>query len=147
MTKEINVPAERVWGMVSDLPRMGEWSPENEGATWLRGATGPEPGTAFRGRNRNGKKTWTTEGVVVDADPGRLFTFRTSVAGFKIAEWRYEFETTPSGCLVTETWIDQRGRVVKAMGKPVSGVADRATHNKRTMEETLERLKKAAESG
>jgi uncharacterized protein YndB with AHSA1/START domain len=146
VTREIGVPADQVWAMVSDLTRMGEWSPENEGATWLKGATGPTPGATFRGTNRNGKKTWSTDGTVVDAEPGRLFTFRTTAAGFKVAEWRYAFETTATGCRVTETWIDQRGRLAKILGTPVSGVSDRATHNRASMEETLDRLKDAAEA-
>ena len=123
VTQEIDAPADKVWAMVSDLTRMGEWSPENEGATWLRGATGPTVGATFRGMNRNGKKKWTTSGTIVELDPGRLLAFRTTAAGFKVAEWRYAFETTSSGCRVIETWIDQRGAVAKALGKPVSGVA------------------------
>ena len=146
VTREMAAPAEQVWAMVSDLPRMGEWSPENEGAAWLRGATGPAPGATFRGTNRNGKKTWSTDGTVVEVEPGRLFTFRTKAAGFKVAEWRYAFETTATGCRVTETWIDQRGRLAKILGTPVSGVSDRTTHNRASMEETLDRLKDAAEA-
>jgi uncharacterized protein YndB with AHSA1/START domain len=146
VTQDIGAPAETVWAMVSDIARMGEWSPENEGSTWLAGATGPTPGAKFTGANRNGKKTWTTAGTIVDVEPGRVFSFRITAAGFKVAEWRYTFETTSSGCRVTETWIDQRGRIAKALGKPVSGVADRAAHNRQTMELTLERLKAAAES-
>ena len=42
--------------------------------------------------------------------------------------------------------IDERGMVAKTLGKPVSGVADRADHNRAGMEQTLERLKAAAES-
>ena len=146
VTREIDAPAEQVWAMVSDVTRMGEWSPENEGSTWLRGATGPQPGATFRGTNRNGKKKWKTVGAIVDMEPGRLFTFRITAVGFKVAEWRYVFETTPSGCQVTETWIDQRGRIAKALGKPVSGVDNRAAHNRAGMVQTLERLKSAAES-
>jgi uncharacterized protein YndB with AHSA1/START domain len=146
VAQEINAPAETVWAMVSDITRMGEWSPENEGSTWLGGATGPKPGATFNGANRNGNKTWKTAGTIVDAEPGRLLTFRIKAGGLKVAEWRYAFETTATGCRVTETWIDQRGFIAKALGKPVSGVADRASHNRVTMEQTLERLKEAAES-
>jgi uncharacterized protein YndB with AHSA1/START domain len=146
VSREIAAPPEQVWAMVADLTRMGEWSPENEGATWLRGATGPKPGATFRGDNHNGKRRWRTAGTIVDADPNRLLTFRVTAVGFKVAEWRYVFETIPTGCRVTESWTDQRGRIAKALGKPVSGVADRATHNQVTMEQTLERLKAAAES-
>jgi uncharacterized protein YndB with AHSA1/START domain len=146
VTQEIRAPAQLVWAMVSDLTRMGEWSPENEGATWLRGASGPQPGATFRGMNRNGKKKWKTRGTIVDADPERLLTFRITASGFKVAEWRYELDTTATGCRVTETWIDQRGRIAKALGKPVSGVEDRTAHNRVTMQHTLERLKSTAES-
>ena len=146
VVKEIGAPAGQVWAMVSDLTRMGEWSPENEGATWLHGATGPKPGAAFRGSNRHGRKRWQTAGRIIDAEPGRLLSFRITAVGFKVSEWRYVFETTATGCRVTETWIDQRGRVAKALGKPVSGVEDRATHNRVGMEQTLERLKTTAEA-
>jgi uncharacterized protein YndB with AHSA1/START domain len=147
VTKDIGAPAEKVWAMVADVTRMGEWSPENEGATWLRGATAPTPGATFRGKNRNGKKKWSSVGTITDAEPGRLLVFRVTASGLKVAEWRYAFEATETGCRVTETWIDQRGPLVKALGKPVSGVADRASHNRATMEQTLDHLKSAAESG
>lgn len=146
VSREIAASPEQVWAMVSDVTRMGEWSPENDGGKWLRGATGPQPGAVFQGTNSHGNKRWNTSCKVVDADPGRVFTFRVTVAGLKIAEWRYDFEPTATGCRVTETWIDQRGRLAKALGKPVSGVADRASHNRAGMEQTLERLKEAAES-
>ena len=146
VAQEIAAPAEQVWAMVADVTRMGEWSPENEGAEWLHGATGPESGAKFRGTNRNGKKKWDTVATIVDVEPGHLFTFRVTAVGLKVAEWRYGFEPTPAGCRVTETWIDQRGRIAKVLGKPVSGVDDRATHNRLGMEQTLERLKSAAET-
>ena len=146
VSREIAAPAEHVWAMVSDVTRMGEWSPETEAGEWLRGATGPKPGASFRGTNRNGKKKWKTVATVVDSEPGRLFSFRIKASGLKVAEWRYAFEPTATGCRVTETWIDQRGRIVTTMGKPVSGVADRAAHNRAGMEQTLERLAAAAES-
>lgn len=146
VTSEIGASANQVWAMVSDVTRMGEWSPENEAAKWLRGATGPQPGAKFRGTNRHGKKKWDTVGTIVDADPGHLFSFRVTAVGLKVAEWRYAFEPTATGCRVTETWIDQRGPIAKTLGKPVSGVADRAAHNRAGMEETLGRLKVAAES-
>jgi uncharacterized protein YndB with AHSA1/START domain len=147
VTREIGAPAERVWSMVSDVTRMGEWSPENEGAEWLRGATGPQRGATFRGTNRNGKKKWKTVATIVEVEPGRVFSFRvTAAAGLKVAEWRYAFEPTATGCRVTETWVDQRGVIVKTLGKPVSGVGDRASHNRAGMEQTLERLASAAET-
>ena len=107
----------------------------------------PEKGAKFEGANRNGKKKWKTIGRIIEAEPGRLFAFRVTAAGFKVAEWRYELQATETGCELTETWIDQRGYIAAVLGKPVSGVADRASHNRAGMEETLRRIKSAAESG
>ncbi len=146
ISREITASPDQVWAMVSDITRMGEWSPENDGGKWLRNATGPQPGSTFQGSNSNGKRSWKTVAKVVDAEPGRIFSFRVKAAGLKISEWRYEFEPTTAGCRVTETWIDQRGPIAKALGGPVSGVADRASHNRAGMEQTLDHLKAAAES-
>ncbi len=146
VTTEIDAPAAQVWAMVADLPRMGEWSPENDGATWRKGATGAVPGAKFTGENSRDKKSWTTTGTILEADPGKVLSFRVTVAGIKVAVWRYSFEPTDSGCAVTETWIDERSALAKALGKPVSGVADRTTHNRENIEQTLASLKAAAEA-
>jgi uncharacterized protein YndB with AHSA1/START domain len=144
VTREIRAPAERVWAMVTDLPRMGEWSPESLGGLWVQGATGPAPGAKFKGENEIGKKAWSTDATVIDAEPGRRFSFRVSVGPIQVAEWAYDFEDTPTGCRVTETWTDHRNGVIRRLGKFTSGVADRAEHNRRGMEETLLRLEAAA---
>jgi uncharacterized protein YndB with AHSA1/START domain len=146
VNEEIVAPGEHVWAMVSDVTRMGEWSPETEAGVWLKGATEATPGARFRGTNRNGKKHWSTTATVIRAEPGREFAFRVSAGGFQVAEWGYSLEPTSDGCRVTETWIDRRGLVTRTLGKQVTGVADRASHNRRGMEQTLGRLKAAAES-
>ena len=47
---------------------------------------------------------------------------------------------------MTETFYDLRGWVPKALGKPVTGVVDRESHNRATMEATLDRLAAVSES-
>ena len=145
-TCEINASAEQVWKMVSDLPRMGEWSPENEGGVWLKGADGPKEGVKFRGSNRQGKRRWKTIATIIDVEPGRKLTFRITVMGIPDSEWSYDFEPTDGGCHVTESWTDQRPGWFKPLTALVSGVSDRETHNRAGMEQTLEALKAAAES-
>jgi len=145
ISREINAPAEQLWRMVSDVTRMGEWSPETTSAEWTGGATGPAVGAKFRGSNRNGKKSWKTACVVVDAEAGRRFAFRSMAGPLFVADWVYEFEESDSGCLVTETWTDRRGWLARSVSGIASGVSDRATHNKAGMEETLENLAAAAE--
>lgn len=144
VSRTMDVPAERVWDLVTDLARMGEWSPENTGGQWVGGATGPAPGAVFRGSNRSGFRRWSTLATVVTWEPPRHFAFDVSALGMKVSRWEYVVEPAGTGCRVTETWTDRRGRLLHALGRPVSGVADRAAHNRAGMETTLERLAAAA---
>ena len=145
VSTEIHAPADQVWALVADLPRMREWSPENSGVVWTKGATRAVPGATFSGTNSQGGKSWETKGSIVEAEPGRVLSFRVTAVGMKVALWAYRFEATATGCVVTETWTDERNALVKALGKPVSGVSDRVTHNRAGMEQTLANLKAAAE--
>ena len=147
VTKEISAPAETLWAMVSDVTRMGEWSPENEGGEWLSDATSAEPGARFRARNHVGKKSWKTVAAVVDVEPGKRFSFRVSVGPVKVADWSYTFEPTPNGCRVTESWTDLRPAWFKPIARLGTGVGDRTAHNRVGMEQTLERLAAVGESG
>jgi uncharacterized protein YndB with AHSA1/START domain len=145
--REISASAETLWAMVSDVTRMGEWSPENEGGEWLDGATAAKPGAKFRAKNRVGKRSWSTVATVVDADPGRCFSFRVSAGPVKVSDWSYTFEPTANGCRVIESWTDLRPGWFKPIGRLGTGVSDRTTHNRTGMEQTLERLAAAAEAG
>jgi uncharacterized protein YndB with AHSA1/START domain len=146
VSREIAAPAKVVWGMVSDITRMGEWSPEATGGRWLKGATGPSVGARFSGDNRNGSKSWSTTCTVDACEPGRSFSFVASAGPLKIARWAYTITPSATGCTVDETWTDLRGGLVKKLGKPLSGVSDRASHNRAGMEATLDRLAAAAEA-
>ena len=49
-------PPEKIWDLVSDVTKIGRYSPETFEAEWLDGATGPAVGAKFRGHvKRNGK--------------------------------------------------------------------------------------------
>ena len=146
VTRDIGAPPQRLWEMVADVTRMGEWSPETESTQWLRGATGPAVGASFRGTNSNGARRWKSVATIVEADPGRVFRFHVKAGGLHVADWSYRFEPVPDGCRVTESWTDRRNPVLKVLSRRVTGVADRAAHNRRGMEETLQRLASAAEA-
>ena len=67
---------EAVWELVSDVTRIGEYSPETFEAEWLDGATGPAVGAEFRGhvkRNEKGPTYWTRCRVVT-CEPARANT-------------------------------------------------------------------------
>lgn len=144
--REVAASPERVWGLLSDVTRMGEWSPETVGCRWLRGATGPEVGARFKGSNRHGWRRRSTLCTVTDADPGGRFAFEVTAARIPVARWEYSIEPSERGCLVTERWVDRRSRAVAALIGPLAGVRDRPTHNRAQMAETLERLAAVAES-
>ena len=103
-TRDVAAPAEKVWELVADLPRMGEWSPENQGGKWIKGASGPALGSVFKGSNKNGVRRWSTNATVVACEPGKVFEFAVTAGPLVVATWRYEFEDTESGCRVTESW-------------------------------------------
>ncbi|HET6818809.1 MAG TPA: SRPBCC family protein [Mycobacteriales bacterium] len=137
----------KVYNLVSDLPRMGEWSPENTGGKWIGGATGAAVGAKFRGHNKRGVLRWSTTVEVVDATPGKRFAFEVTYGPVPISRWEYTFEPDGDGCRVTESWTERRPLWMKLSSIPVMAVADRAKHNTRTMEATLAALKVAAEAG
>lgn len=137
-----------VWALVTDLPRMGEFSPENIGGRWVNGATGPAVGAEFRGTNRNGGRQWSTKVRVVACDPGRLFTFdvRTSF-GIRVSRWGYEITPTDTGCRLTEHWYRVGNWLVRrVLGPRVTGRADRPGYNVHSIEYTLAAVKARAES-
>jgi uncharacterized protein YndB with AHSA1/START domain len=145
VTTEIGAPPEEVWAMIADLTRMHEWSPENDAVTWTQGATTAQPGATFKGTNSAGTKKWATKGTVVESVPGRVLSFRITAGPMKVALWSYRIEPIDAGCAVTESWEDERGALVTLAGKFVTGVSDRASHNRAGMEATLHHLKTAAE--
>jgi uncharacterized protein YndB with AHSA1/START domain len=144
---DINAPPERLYEMVSDLSRMGEWSPENQGGRWVGGATGAAQGARFKGRNSSGKRSWSTVATIVTANPPKEVAWESKALGLKVALWRYRFEPNGNGgTTVIESTEDRRGRMMHFIGRTASGVADRETQNKKNMRATLEQLKKAAEA-
>lgn len=146
VSREIAASPETVWAMVSDLPRMGEWSGENVGGTWLKDASGPTVDAKFRGRNRNGIRRWSSNVRVVESSSPERFAFDVSLAGIPIAAWSYVIEPTATGCRVTESWTDRRPGWFRPIATIATGVADRPTHTRAGMKDTLDRVAASAES-
>lgn len=146
VSTDIAAPAEQVWSLVSDVTRMGSWSPETTACRWLGGASGPEVGAKFRGSNQHGWRRWSTTCTVTEATPGKVFAFDVDYGPVAISHWEYHFSGNGGGTHVTEAWTDRRPVWMKIGAIPVMGVADRGAHNRRGMEATLAALKKAAET-
>ena len=145
VSRVITATPERLYALISDLPRMGEWSPENHGGRWMNGASGPATNARFKGKNRNGWRRWSTVARVISADPPREFVFVVTSRGFPVAKWGYVLEPVTGGTNVTETWYDNRSTLFAKVTGPVVGVTNRAEYNRIGMEKTLERLAAAVE--
>ena len=145
-TLSIAADPHQVWRMVSDVTRMGEWSPETTSCRWIGSATGPEVGARFLGSNRHGLRRWTTTCRVTGAEPGRRFSFDVGWGPLPISTWSYELDARDGGCEVTESWTDRRPGWMRVGSVPVMAIVDRADHNRRGMERTLAALKAAAET-
>ncbi len=147
VSTHVGAPAEAVYDLVADLPRMGEWSPECTSVVWKGAATGATAGARFRGWNRKGPIRWCTDGVMVEAERGRALAFDVRGLGLPVARWAYRFEPDADGkgCTVTEEWTDHRTAPYRAVTGAVIRVRDRAAHNRAGMERTLAQLKAAAE--
>ena len=144
----VNVKAtpETVYHLVSDLPRMGEWSPECYRCQWTGDVQVATSGAKFKGWNRRGFRRWTTHGTIVAAEPGKELSFEVnSVFDLPVSRWTYRITPEAEGCTVTEVWEDRRGGLMKVLGNLASGVADRKAHNAAGMKATLERIKAEAE--
>lgn len=142
----VDAPADRIYDLVSDVTRMGEWSPEALDGEWRKGVDGPAVGARFKGRNQKGWRRWSTDCEVVDAERGRSFAFKVTSFGLGVATWRYRMEEAGGSTRLSEEWTDDRGALVRTGGRLLTGVADRAGHNRETMAATLAALKEAAES-
>ena len=72
--------ADELYDMVSDVTRMGEWSPVCRACWWDEGES-PRVGAMFTGRNETPERTWETRSQVVVADRGREFVFEVQSTG------------------------------------------------------------------
>ena len=147
---EIDAAPGDVYALVSDITRMGEWSPECRACSWKGGATGPAVGARFRARNKGRRgPSWSNSPTVTVADPGKEFAFNRSGPGIGSYTWRYTFEGTPTGgTRLTESYDVERPLAAPMdwLTRTWVGSDDRDADLHAGMETTLSRIKAAAEA-
>lgn len=142
---EIAAPPERVFALVTDVTRMGDWSPECYRCAWLDGAAGPYVGARFRGYNRLGRYQWATTAVITAVEESRSFAFTIvhDKTGRDETAWRYQIEPSPSGTVLTESfeflWCPVASRIAEL---PIP----RGSQVNRGIRQTLRNIKAAAEA-
>ena len=140
----VDAPPSAVWALVTDITRMGEWSPENTGGRWTGGATGPAVGARFVGWNRHGAVRWPTRCRVVECAAPHRFSFAVSESRMT---WGWRLEPEGAGTRLTQ-WRERTGRpsvLVRAL--TASGLLGRDREGMMVagMPRTLAAVKAAAE--
>lgn len=147
VTVHMDAPPDVVWHVVSDVTRIGEFSPETFEAEWVAGATGPAVGAKFRGhvkRNGVGPVYWTSCKVTT-CEPERDFGFAVYGGGQRVNTWRYELATTADGGTdVTESFALVPSGPARVYWALLGWHRRRA--NEKGMRQTLERIRAVAET-
>ncbi len=146
---EIAAPAEKVWSLVTDIPKMAKWSPQVVKSTVKGGEV--RLGATFSNLNKQGIKRWPTAGKVVRFTPP---VGGTGEFAFKIREnrtvWSFHLEpTADGGTRLTERRETPQGisHVSLVLTKVVLGGQQGFTEELRQgIRQTLERIKAEAEA-
>jgi hypothetical protein len=141
----VGCPPETLWDMVSDVTRMGEWSPICR-ACWWDDGDGARAGSWFTGHNETADRVWETRSQVITAERGREFTF---VVGSGWVRWSYRFAPADGGTELTESWeflpTGITGFAERYGADAPAQIANRTDAAHRGIPLTLAAIKRAAE--
>lgn len=141
---EISATPEAVYDLVSDITRMGEWSPEAVGGNWIDGAAG-DVGDWFEGHNATSAREWSRECQVAAAERGRDFTFVVGGIEANCTWWSYEMAPSETGTTLSERWwiVNKTPAIAAATPEQVEA---RVAYTETMLHSTLAAIKAAAES-
>ena len=149
VTLHVDASPAAVWALVSDITKMGEYSPEVVEAEWVGGATGPAVGARYRGHVKRNEKWpilyWTTC-EITECVPGEVFEFAVVMRDRPVNVWRYEFRAAAGGGTDVTESFDLGNNLFTKIWRPLGGVL-RERRNERDMLRTLQRVKAVAEAG
>jgi uncharacterized protein YndB with AHSA1/START domain len=146
VSMHMDAPPEKVWALVSDVTRIGEFSPETFEARWTRGSTGPEVGASFKGHvRRNGVgPTYWSPCQVTRCVENEVFEFAVGTDDVTVNNWGYRLEPDGSGTKVTE-YFRLEPMLPLRLYRSVLGHL-RGRTNEKGMRTTLERMKAVVEA-
>jgi uncharacterized protein YndB with AHSA1/START domain len=145
VTVHMDATPDEVWDLVSDVTKIGRYSPETFEAVWIDGATGPALGARFRGhvkRNGKGPIYWTTC-TVTACEPGREFAFGVGNGDTPLNVWGYRLEPAGDGTDVTESFALADKAALRLYWALLGWARGRTNRN--GMRTTLERIKAEVE--
>ncbi|MEO3810302.1 SRPBCC family protein [Sphaerisporangium sp. B11E5] len=96
----VPLPLTRVWDLITEVPRISDWSPECRHIGWL-GPTPAEPrvGTRFQCRNLRQDAIWTTTSTITELNPPHTFAWVVlddRDHSLPSSTWRYDLTPTDS---------------------------------------------------
>jgi uncharacterized protein YndB with AHSA1/START domain len=141
----VDAPVADVWDLVSDVTRIGEFSPETFEARWTRGSTGPEVGASFKGHvRRNGVgPTYWSPCRVTRCVPGEVFEWAVGTGSTTLNNWGYRLAPEGDGTRVTEYFRIEPTLPMRVYWTLLGPLRGRT--NERGMRTTLERMKAVLE--
>ena len=143
---DIDASPAQVWSVISDIRRMGEWSPQCK-KMWVFGGGEVKQGTRTLNLNRQGWKRWPTNAVVQTFEPEKKLAIRI-VENRSV--WTYELEPTANGgTRVTESRAIPNGvsGVSKFLTKTMlGGSEDFENELEAGIKSTLQRIKAEVEN-
>jgi uncharacterized protein YndB with AHSA1/START domain len=141
----VDAPVSEVWDLVTDVTRIGEFSPETFEARWTRGSTGPEVGATFKGhvkRNGVGPTYWSLC-TVTRCVPEEEFEFSVGTAQTAVNNWGYALSAEGGGTRVTEYFRLETALPFRVYWALLGHLRGRT--NQRGMRTTLRRMKAVLE--
>jgi hypothetical protein len=135
-----------VWALVSDVTRIGEFSPETFEAVWTHGATGPAVGARFKGHvKRNGVgPTYWSPCTVTRCEENEVFEFAVGLDGNALTTWGYRLDAEGDGTRVTEYFRLSPKWYLRGYWIVLGRLRGRT--NERGMRTTLEKMKAVVEA-
>ncbi len=143
----VEASTEKLYDLVSDITRTGEWSPVCTSCWWDDVVEAGQVGAWFTGRNELPDRTWETRSEVVVAERGREFAW---VVGGSFVRWGFTLAPVETGTNLTESWEFLPGGI--AMFEEKYGDDARVQITDRTQQaldgipKTLRAIKRIAES-
>ena len=143
---DVAVEPHELYTLVSDVTRIGEWSPVCRACWWDEGE-GPRVGAWFTGRNQTPERTWETRSQVVAADPGREFAWEVNNGWVR---WGFTLDAIDGGTRLTESWAflprGLDGFRERFGDQADAQITERTEAAHRGIPETLAAIKSTAES-
>lgn len=149
---------EILWDLITNVERIGEFSPECAEAWWVAGFPSHAIGGRFEGRNRveadGDTYEWTRPCDVVAYDPPRHFAYTVGdrFDGTPATRWTFRITPTDAGCLVEQRFehlpdgLSGSRLQAEQLDAPEGFITERRKMLRDGMRQTLERIRAGIET-